>query len=322
MKIVLTILCIAIWLNAIEYKGDISLVYKKFDYSIHYVKNKEQKTILVNVELKKNFDDMVLFGRFESLADEKDNNRKYNKLNELYFKYESDDYEVKIGRDIKYWGALELYNITDIYNANNSINDKFDKNKKLGTIGFTYNYFLQNEDEITFIISEDIKDKSKNKTYIKYSGSRDDIASRDFTYIYNFEDEMFLLYHTVVVEDTIYKLEYIYENINTTYHIGAGIEQTFYKVYDKQDISLMVEYYKSDNINTTYQNNIFVGTRYTFNDTANSDITIGIIKNNSTNEYSKSVELKSRLYDKFNTKLSYISNDILSIYSINIGYYF
>jgi len=324
MRYLLSILFISSTLIAseLEYKGNIGIDIKKYNYNISFLKQKTQKTIEANIELKKTYEEVVLFTKIESIKDIDKSTRKYLKLNEFYLKYEADNYDIKIGRDIKYWGAMELYNITDIYNKKNTQYNENDKDAKLGTDGFTYNYYLQNEDSISVIISKNKDAKNNISSFLKYSGSRDDIASRDFSYILSSFDESFLMFHTLIIKDSIYKVEYLYLNKTKTYKTAIGIEHTLYGINDKKDLSIMLEYYKSNNKNTIYQNNIFLGSRLTFNDTKSSDLTIGLIKDNSKDEYSKSIEFNTRIYDEFKTKLSYISNENVSIYNINIAYHF
>jgi len=62
--------------------------------------------------------------------------------------------------------------------------------------------------------------------------------------------------------------------------------------------------------------------RLTFNDTSGSSILAGIKKDIQKNEYSKSLEYKTRFIDKLKLKLSYMKNNSLEIFGFNIGYYF
>jgi hypothetical protein len=71
--------------------------------------------------------------------------RRYLLLNELYLTKEFDDYSFTIGKELKYWGELEGYNIADIYNQKNYLKDPFDKSAKLGSIGANVTrYFEEN----------------------------------------------------------------------------------------------------------------------------------------------------------------------------------
>jgi hypothetical protein len=313
---------VSIYAQNLDYKAIVGIDYKKFDYKNPLINNKNQKTLESEIEIKKDFDSSMAFIKIETLKDLDELNRKYLKLNEVYYKYEDDNYDLIIGKDIKYWGALELNNLSDIYNKKNTQNDPFDKKKKLGKEGFTYTYYNENEDSLSLILSKDKDAKNDIASYIKYSGSRDDIAQRDFSYILSSKNEKFIMYHTLINGNTIYKFEYLYSNQTNNYESGLGFEHTLYNLFDKKDFGLMMEYYKSNNQNIQYQKSLFVGTRLTFNNTSDSDIIAGIINDNNKNETAYSFEYNTRWADKFKTKLSYIKNDSLDLLGINISYYF
>jgi hypothetical protein len=75
--------------------------------------------------------------------------RRYLLLNELYLTKEFDDYSFTIGKELKYWGELEGYNIADVYNQKNYFKDPFDKSAKLGSIGANITrYFEENSLEL------------------------------------------------------------------------------------------------------------------------------------------------------------------------------
>lgn len=75
--------------------------------------------------------------------------RRYLLLNELYFIKEFNDYRFVIGKELKYWGELEGYNIADVYNQKNYLKDPFDKSAKLGSIGANITrYFNENSLEV------------------------------------------------------------------------------------------------------------------------------------------------------------------------------
>jgi len=83
MKIILGLLFILNFIDAIDidYKGNIQADYKKFNYNIPFVKDKNQKTILAQIELEKTVDNSIYFLKFEALKDIDQKDRKYNKLN-------------------------------------------------------------------------------------------------------------------------------------------------------------------------------------------------------------------------------------------------
>ena len=59
--------------------------------------------------------------------------RRYLYLNELYASKSMKEYRFEIGKRIVYWGELEGYNITDVFNPKNYLLDPFDKSAKLGS---------------------------------------------------------------------------------------------------------------------------------------------------------------------------------------------
>jgi len=329
MKYIFSLLLVFIFVNAsdIQLKDTIEIEYKKFDYSIPMASDVEQKSILWETEIKKEYENTILFSKIESLLHKDNHDRNYFKIHELYIKYEGDNYDLIVGKDIKYWGAMELHNITDDYNKKNIIKDAFDESKKLGRIGISYNYYFENEDSISLIVAKDkmINDDETDHNasgYIKFSGSRDDLVSRDFSYILSSENEKFMMFHTVIVKDTIYKIEYLYSNKIKRYESAIGLEHTLYSVIGKKDLSLMIEYYKSNDEKSKYENSIFVGSQFSFNNSNDTTATVGVIKDKIKDEYSKTIEFKSRIYDDFKIKLSYLKNDSLTVYSVNTAYYF
>jgi len=326
MRIVLSFFFIVICIHAseIEFQGDIGVEYKRVSYDSVVIPNKISKSINGQVELTKQFEEYLAFLKIEMLEDKDDSTRNYTKVNEAYLKYEAQDYEIKAGKDIKFWGTLELHNITDIYNLKNLKYDLFDKDKKLGSVGVTFIKYLENEDEL--LISRNSIDNYKTN-FIKYSGSRDFIGAVDFNFLSTNSNDKnkFLTYNTMVKDDTLYKVEYSYSNnksIDNFYELGLGVEHTLYGLINQKDLGILIEYYKSDNKNLTYQNDLFIGARVTFNDVSSSDIITGVVVDNDTKEKTYSFEYNTRLFDQYKSKITYIKNDLFSQVSLNIGYYF
>ncbi len=325
MRLVFSLVFIAfnIFANDIELKGNIGVEYKKKTFSNSSTDTINSKSINGQLELTYYYNKLKLFTNIEALKDKDDSQRNYIKLNEAYIKYEADDYDLLIGKDIRFWGSLEIHNLTDIFNKKNILNDPYDKDKKLGTVNLTYTKYFDNEDEISVILTDD-KPYSK---YISYSGSRDDIASRDFSYILSTsqDNDKFLTYHTAILDDTIYKFEFAYTNVETSnnyYESGLGIEHTLYGVINKKDLGLILEYYRSDNSTISFQDDMFIGIRLNFNDTDDSDIVTGVIKDLDTQQKGYSFEYNTRFQDNFKFKIAYLKNNTFDIVSLNVGYYF
>lgn len=309
---IILVILLALNLHSHEFKGNIGVEVKKYEYKLPVLQDKISKAIYADIEIKEFYSDFVGFIKVESLKDKDNKKRKYIKLNEAYIKYEGESFDVKIGRDIKYWGALEINNITDIYNKKNVLNDIFDKDKKLGTFGITYTKYFENEDELSLIIT-DKKDK-----YIKYSGSRDDV---DFSlFIQN--DEKIATYETIVKDTNIFKIEALYDRKIKKYNFGLGIEHTLYGFWGVRDLGLLSEYYKSNNAISVFKNDIFIGARLTFNDASSSEFITGVINNNDNANKSYTLEYTTRFYDDFKIKVNYLHSNILELTSLDVGYYF
>lgn len=77
------------------------------------------------------------FARFEAFHSHSDPKRSYLLVNEAGLQYDwSDTFTLTAGKSLKFWGALEAYNITDTFNTKNflfSPYSPFDKSKKYGS---------------------------------------------------------------------------------------------------------------------------------------------------------------------------------------------
>ena len=96
----------------------------------------------------------------------------------------------------------------------------------------------------------------------------------------------------------------------SNYQVGAGIEHTLEQLYRGWDLGLISEYYlykitdkdKFDDLRLfqTFQNDLFVGFRLSFNDVASSEIVGGgIFDLEYDGEYSLFAEFKTRVFDRF-----------------------
>jgi hypothetical protein len=73
---------------------------------------------------------------------EEHNNRTYLRLDELYAQYNLENDQILIGKYIRFWGALELRNITDVFNSN-ELRDDPDDSDKLGAWNLSYSHFTE-----------------------------------------------------------------------------------------------------------------------------------------------------------------------------------
>lgn len=192
-------------LEALEHKSNISLKYTDFN-------NYKNETILQgDTKLQVQNDVFTTDISLEYLYSDEYKKRRYLLLNELYFSKEFENYSLSFGKTIKYWGELEGFNITDIYNQKNYLLDPFNKDKKLGSLGLTFTRYIA-EDSLEFgmkLYEENLKYPSQNSPYypfpINYNdelGLSDSLYLPTFFVAYSFiTDEIFdsetkiILYH-------------------------------------------------------------------------------------------------------------------------------
>ncbi len=139
-------------------------------------------------------------------------------------------------------------------------------------------------------------------------------------------------YNTLVVGSTLFKLEALYADvlneprISDYYHIGLGIEHTLTQVYNNADLGLISEYYRYGTLDKekytdlelfeSFQNDLFIGLRYSFNEGNDAGIIGGAIIDLEYNEQSYYIEYETRLAEIFKLALDYRytnpSNDTLT----------
>lgn len=119
----------------VEYKSNIS--FKTVDYNNYQNENYIFGDTKVDIATD-NFD---IKSDIEYLYSTNYKQKRYVDINELYMVKEYDDYRVQGGKMIKFWGELEGFNVTDIFNHQNHHFDPFDKEKKLGSYGVDLTYY-------------------------------------------------------------------------------------------------------------------------------------------------------------------------------------
>ena len=334
------------------------------------------------------------------LTDEK-NDRTFIRLDELYGKYYFENDMVFGGRNIRFWGALEVNNIVDTFNTKDFRTDGLDPQKQ-GAWNASYTHYFENS-ELSLIakfyeekqqmgaypyvyyffpekfgpldVSYNPNRKSSESLYrptlyLSYSGSTESDYPIDYALIIQhgydsqrafnavvdlaslsteFVEEVYLVnkfmtYDTMVVGSTLFKVEalatdVIDDNVSSSgkivadyYQFGLGVEHTLTSFVGDADLGLLAEYYyyntfdHSDKIATdlnlfqVFQNDLFVGFRYTFNDAADSSIIAGAIIDMDYQEQSYSFKYETRLFDVLSLKADYAyinpSKDTLTAYHL------
>ena len=340
--------------------------------------------------------------------------RSFLRLDELYLQYEMENDQIKIGKDIKFWGALEVRNITDGFNPTDLRADPFYVDKlgvwnasfthytESGGISFIVKAYEQSRDMSAFpyvyyyfpetihtnfgsaplhykndLITQ--SGKTRPTFYLKYSGSTDTKYPLDFAiilqngydsqryYSTNFSPltgdfqakenayivNKLMTYDTLVVDSTLYKLEAVYadvedsnvNNVSDYIHLGLGVEHTLTQVYKEADLGLIAEYYYYDTLEKgkktdlelfeLFQNDLFLGLRYSFNEGNDASIITGAILDLDYNEQVYYFEYESRIAEiiKLNFDYRYIKPSptkptafhLMGAHerlSLKLGYYF
>jgi hypothetical protein len=78
-------------------------------------------------------DDVIAHLSVEAQHGHDDGQKDRVTLQEMYMSYELDSGVINVGKMIVFNGAMELYNITDVFNVQNVLYDPFDKEHRYGT---------------------------------------------------------------------------------------------------------------------------------------------------------------------------------------------
>ncbi len=193
--------------SELEYKGNFGF---QTSYLNHDISNKRDTALALylEAEIKKSFGDGEIAIKLKSFFDKDDKNRRYFDFNDLYYRYNFENSDILIGRNTRFWGALEFYNLSDIFNTKDFLDNPFDYDSKLGAWNVAYTRYLENS-EVSLIIKlyedrqpmQDIKSinnffplpyndklnrqKGKNRpsVFLKYSGSLDEVQM-DYGFVY------------------------------------------------------------------------------------------------------------------------------------------
>jgi len=128
-----------------DYKGNIGIESAYLDHDIGGKRN-HQTAFDAELELKKKLESGQVVFSGKAIVDVDDKERRYLKVNDLYYKHEFENSELLIGRNTRFWGAMEFYNHTDVFNTKDLRDDPFDYDSKLGSNNIAYTYFFENSD--------------------------------------------------------------------------------------------------------------------------------------------------------------------------------
>lgn len=112
-------------------------------------KHGENFTASANIEMAYYKNDFKALVKIKAQEDSYDlaggsdsTNRSFIRVDELYARYDFEDEQIMFGKSILFWGALEVRNITDVFNSDELRGDPFDTDK-LGSWNASYTYFTQ-----------------------------------------------------------------------------------------------------------------------------------------------------------------------------------
>jgi len=146
----------------------------------------------------------------------------------------------------------------------------------------------------------------------------------------------FMTYNTLVVDATLIKLEAMYvkvdgqEKVGDYSHIAFGLEHTLENFDNGAALGLIAEYYRYDTYEDdkytdlelfeTMQNDIFIGARYTFNNSEDSSVVGGVVADTEYGEQTYYLQYESRFMEAFKVAFDYYyvqpSTSTLTAYSL------
>jgi len=157
---------------------------------------------------------------YDASSSSKQNDRSYVRFDELYTKYEFENSQIMLGKSVRFWGALEANNITDVFNPDDLRSDPFDT-RKLGVWNTAYTYYtdsgelaliaklyeqdrrMPNDPYVYYIYGDTInipgigdvplsynknlateKSSTRPSIFLKYSGTADTEYAWDYAFIF------------------------------------------------------------------------------------------------------------------------------------------
>ncbi len=146
----LTLLPLIMIGEEVEYKGNISF---ESQYLKHDIEEKRDNAFALRLEgeLKKSLGEGIFATKVKAIWDKDDSTRRYVDFSDLYYQYNFEDSDILIGRNTRFWGALEFYNITDVFNTKDFLDDPFDYDSKLGAWNIAYTHYLESG-ELSLIV--------------------------------------------------------------------------------------------------------------------------------------------------------------------------
>jgi len=202
-----TLLSSLLLAEGFEYKGNIGFESAYIDHDIAGKRDK-QNALRLELELKQKIGKGQFLFNGKAIIDKDDKERRYVDATDLYYKHNFENSDLLIGRNTRFWGAMEFYNHTDNFNTKDRLDDPFDYDSKIGAWNIAYTQYFENS-ELALIAKvheekqrvqdrksvnnffpstysdklETQKDRDRPTLYLKYSGSGEDVQV-DYSLIY------------------------------------------------------------------------------------------------------------------------------------------
>lgn len=206
-NLIIALLASVLMAEDAEYKGNIGIEASYYSQDNSY-KRDDMSALYIDAQWKKTFENAQFVVKVKGVFDSNDEGRRYVDFNDLYYKYKFQQSDLQIGRSTHFWGALEFYNPTDIFNTKDRLDDPFDFDSKIGSWNVAYTKYF-GSDELSVIVKlheetqrmQDSKSvynyfplpynddlltqESRNRpsVFLKYSGTSEDIQL-DYSFIY------------------------------------------------------------------------------------------------------------------------------------------
>ncbi|MEA3523347.1 MAG: hypothetical protein U9R50_10255 [Campylobacterota bacterium] len=379
MKLFIAFLASTVLLLAeFEYQGHIGLESQAY-LLICDDKHKNNFTAYEQLEMSYTYESFKVATRlyaqqdyYDFVGDDK-NERTFGRVDELYALYEFDEDALFAGRNIRFWGALEVRNISDVFNTQDLRNDLFNPDK-IGAWNLAYSHYTDSGEFSVIVklyeekqsmaalpyayyffpafVSYDDTLQSEESlerptVYVSYSGTSETEYPIDYALIVqhgydsqryfsadgplnatpvSFNEHAYLVnkvmtYNTAVVDATLIKIEALYTDViddklvSDYWHLGLGLEYTMTFDEFDGDLGLISEYYRYETLDSdklsdlelfeTFQNDLFLGLRYAFNDADDSSFIGGLIADLEYDEQAYYMEYATRLGDSYKLTLDY-----------------
>jgi len=343
---------------SVHYQGEVALK------SVHYATTQDEKRS----------HEMLYWGEFqlsyerhnhgvlltvEGLKSEQDSEKHYGRIDELLYRYTPSWGEISFGKRVLFWGSLEGYNLTDVFNTKTALfpYSPYEKEEKLGSWQASYRYFGEawsgavlfklREEEVKYgdsaspenpfrtsplpydqrVVCEESCSDPTLFVHMEgsvfeglgeygafyqegYSNERAILRNREALHHYVPLIKRGALYGTYEADEMLYKIEFHGTKPShqaRTYALGAGIERSFYDALFKGDLTLYVEYFKSDSrADSVFKSDLFTALRWVANDTAGTEWSVGSFYDTSCEDWMIQGEWKRRFGNATSMKVRYL----------------